>query len=1048
MSLIQPTVRRFPKTAETLADSNLPFSVVLTPFHEAPANAAADDGDDPSSSQMSFQKEGLRRHHQYHYNEYPVLSSIPKCMRCGAPHPTKETHFWPYPYSLGEAAPSALVCFLCGGRTSNDQLPPPRALHNNNNNTAATRHYQKQRMPQIYQVPLVSTPQATHWSLPASSCPPICWFLLDGSCTHRSYWTTMSHVLLELLQDNQIIPPHVHIGILLGATVPSTASEDAATTLSYLDLTSPTPHVRQFVQYAGDAEHDEALAASDRYHTGGDSSATAVGDAVAGGLGGLLETMALVPADSLHLPNLHAALRSLVDYDPSQLATTQRAYTMSMPLGTSIETILDFMDQAQHPGAVSPSTTTHVGGDDVVDELWYAGGKIMAFLASCPTDLRGDDWRPLTQKALPQTTVGLGGFGGAVQKTGISRATTTTTMSPSIPNNGGSATSSMYDEETGATKSNGSSPAEILDIDMTPSSLLDYYRAPENAEDYFSELGSLCAEAALGVDIFVMVQPKDDDGDSSSDFGEYNGNAELDVGLPFLRQLSDRSGAPGPLVFPLHQGDSTPITANPHIQRFKREVNARVPWRNFNANSSEGDEVTDHTMAFGGELRLRLSPSYEVDRTPVEKVDHGPQLAPLYSSGGIMGPATEEEESGDLWRLGTCDRFTSVTIDLDMKENIAKDLLKVDGMGQISWKPVLQTCFAYTTIVQDPEHPGEYLTVRQMRIASVRVPLTDSVETLYSSIDPDAIATVLFHKLTLTLLRDGLFGVQSIGEDWLKSLLICAYKSAETQEAIQRDKAEHGLPEQEYEDNGEREHTSLTFYANERLLDREGELTAEDVLLAQGHELLKTMPLVVYSLLQCDAIRPSSLSNDQDLSSGYCPTMDSRCAAGAQMSSMIPPVLARCISPRLQLWSCSEGLILSTVDLQMQAIMIAVEEFGNDPKTGKTRGDLVLFLDSPDCIVVCAASYFYESQKPSRWHKKGISVGPQLERVVDAAVKSYRTAPDVIYDLNKAIDESSASIQEQGYLRILASLVEDLPGKDGARNFKEWANKLAGEVHV
>ena len=109
---------------------------------------------------------------------------------------------------------------------------------------------------------------------------------------------------------------------------------------------------------------------------------------------------------------------------------------------------------------------------------------------------------------------------------------------------------------------------KVIQEMMTPSSLLDYYRAPENAEEYFSELGSLCAEAALGVDIFVMVQPKDDEGDSSSDFGsEHNGDAELDVGLPFLRGLSDRSGAPGPLVFPLHQGYPTPIESNPHIHQ-------------------------------------------------------------------------------------------------------------------------------------------------------------------------------------------------------------------------------------------------------------------------------------------------------------------------------------------------------------------------------------------------------------------------------------------------------------------------------------------------
>ena len=846
----------------------------------------------------------------------------------------------------------------------------------------------------------------------------------------------MSYLLLQILEDD--IPPHVHVGILLAATVPSSASEDAATTVSYVDLTSPTPHLLQFVQYAGDSDNDD----SNHQNNDNDGAPSSTS-----GLSGLLETMALVPADSLHLPNLHAAIRSLVDYDPSQLATTQRAYTMSMPLGTSIETILDFMDQAQHPGAVASKSST-ANDDDTTnpleDQLWYAGGKIMTFLASCPTDLRGEDWRPLTQKSLPRTTVGLGGFGGAVQKTAPTASYDSNGGTSFDTTTSASGASSFLDEEKGGTVSNGSSSAiEILDTDMTPSSLLDYYRAPEHVEAYFSELGSQCAEAALGVDIFVMVQPKEDEGafGSSSDYGNSSGDAELDVGLPFLRGLADRSGAPGPLVFPLHQGYSTPISDNPNIQRLKREVCARVPW---GVLDGAGTRTVDHPMAFGGELRLRLSPSYEVDRSAVDEVDEGPQLAPLYSSGGIMGPASEEDESGNLWRLGTCDPFTTVTVDLDMKDKTAQDLLKVDGMGQISWKPVLQTCFAYTIIVRDPEQPGEYLTVRQMRIASARAPLTDSVETLYSSIDPEVIGSVLFHKLTLTLLRDGLSNVQTIGEDWLKSLLVCAYQSAETQEALQRDQAEHGLPLQN-DANGDGEHTDLTFYANERLLDREGELSAEDVLLAQGHELLKTLPLVVYSLLQCDAIRPSSLSKAKGTYPGYCPTMDSRCAAGAQMSSMIPPVLAKCIAPRLQMWSCNEGLILDMIDLQMQAINISVEEFGNDPKSGSIREDLVLFLDSPYCIVICAASYFGNNQKPSRRKKKKTTIGPELQNAIDAAVSSYRTPPALIYDLG---EESTATNQQPGYLCILASLVEDLPGNKGAANFKQWADNLAGEIHA
>ena len=212
----------------------------------------------------------------------------------------------------------------------------------------------------------------------------------------------MSHVLLEILQSNSL-PPHVHIGILLAATVPSTASEDAATTLAYVDLTSPTPHVRQFVQYAGDAEHDEALATSksDRYRTAAitttnnnnnanNSNGLEASDLAAGGLGGLIDTMALVPTDSLHMPNIHAAIRSLVDYDPSQLATTQtRDYTMSMPLGTSIETILDFMDYQQATDAMQEALDTDGDGssnDNMFDIVSLSLPRAVEILATNPVD--------------------------------------------------------------------------------------------------------------------------------------------------------------------------------------------------------------------------------------------------------------------------------------------------------------------------------------------------------------------------------------------------------------------------------------------------------------------------------------------------------------------------------------------------------------------------------------------------------------------------------------------------------------------------------------
>jgi hypothetical protein len=963
--------------------------------------------------------------HVGHHN-YPLLASIPKCMQCGAPHPTKETHFWPSPYSMSAAAgPSFLLCFLCGGKTTNDQLPPPGP------SSDPYAPSDRNNMPCIFQIPLLTTSETTYWSLPAQICPPVCWFLLDGSCTNRAYWNTISHLLLQILQD---IPPHVHIGVLLAATVPSKGSEEIATTFSCLDLTSPIPHMLQYVQYEAEEDDNNEPHGIDGAENGTETTS-----------GGLLDRMALVPADSLHLPNILAAIRSLVDYDPSQLTTTQQAYTLSMPLGKAIESILDFMDKARHPGQANlkSGNPSKDATSSLEDQILYAGGKIMTFLASCPTDLRGEDWRPLTRKSQPRTTVGLGGFGGAVQRN-----------VPMTNNNGSAANGHHYendepvnitsDEEAGYRKSaNGDSKAATLDTDMTPESLLDYYRAPEHVEAYLSELGTQCAESALGVDIFVLVQCQDD---YAGTFGGVSDDTvELDVGLPFLRGLTDRSGAPGPLIFPLHQGYATPIGSNPDMQRLRREVYARVPWGAYDDDATENDDITGsdgstgrhQPMAFGGELRLRMSPSFEVDRSPVDEAGEGPQLAPLYSSGGVMGPASEEQGVGNLFRLGTCDPFTALTVDLDMKQKSAKDRLYVDGLGEINWKPVLQTCFAYTAIVKDPEQPGRYLTVRQMRIACMRAPLTDDVETLYSSIDPEVIGTVLFQKLTLTLLQDGLAMAQTIGEDWLKALLVCAYQSAEAEEAIQREQAEKGVPlNSERNDGGD--NTTLTFYANERLLDREGELSAEDVLMGQGHELLKPLPLIVYALLHCDAIRPANIE------SSYFPTMDARSAAGTQMSSMTPPALARCIAPQLQLWSASGGMILDTIDLRMEAVKQAVVEFGYDARTRNPRPDLVLLMDAPDCIVVCDASYISSdpSSNTGKKKKKPIKVGVDLERAIRAAVNSYRTPPTVIYDIDQHNFNGGP-----GFFRLVASLVEDQQGNRGAANFKEWREKLAGDIH-
>ena len=61
-------------------------------------------------------------------------------------------------------------------------------------------------------------------------------------------------------------------------------------------------------------------------------------------------------------------------------------------------------------------------------------------------------------------------------------------------------------------------------------------------------------------------------------------------------------------------------------------------------------------------------------------------------------------------------------------------------------------------------------------------------------------------------------------------------------------------------------------------------------------------------------------------------------------------------------------------------------------------------------------------------------------------MRSYRTPPTVIYDLDDRNNHIEPS-QRPGYVRVLASLVEDQPGNNGAHNYKEWCENLAGDIH-
>ena len=511
--------------------------------------------------------------------------------------------------------------------------------------------------------------------------------------------------------------------------------------------------------------------------------------------------------------------------------------------------------------------------------------------------------------------------------------------------------------------------------ELTPSALQAAYGSSHAADAAeYEELGRQCADAAMGVDLLCL----------------YDSDLVVPAfGLGVCHALSLKSGAPGPVLLDWNEEEEQHSSTAASLTA---QVLSRTPWQ--------------ASLVFGAELRLRMSPGFLVDTTTKE------------SEQGLVGPASSVSQQ--LWRMGVTDPHTALTIDLTVADKHVPDRFHVDGFGEVALKPVLQTCLAYTTIVKD-DKDGSYKTVRQMRIRSRPVPLVRTAEELYGSLDTEALAVVLFHKICLASFEDdGLKGAATMAQQWLVLLLSCAYKSAEEQEKVQMRQLEHGLAEK-----------NRYFIANERLLHLEGgELSTEDVLLCQGHERLRPISLMVYLLLRC---RPLYLSGAK--------SMDERCVALQKMVSMTPSNLTRCIAPRIQLWESGKHVeepIVEVIELRSEAIQSAVlEHSANAAGTG-----LILFVDTPQLIFVMNASCVNTGSDGSSAssRKQRLVVGSGLERAIEDATASYRCRPLVVNEIEDDNDE-------QALKRLAECVVEDSPNAVlEAESFAEWKALVARQV--
>ena len=636
----------------------------------------------------------------------------------------------------------------------------------------------------------------------------------------------------------------------------------------------------------------------------------------------------------------------------SHIQTTLRAMGDSlvntagqMPLCKTLQIILEQLEGAKHPG----QRTSNGSGEGELKP--YAGGRVLVLLNGPPQELKGSATTYSRQ-------TGSGGRGGACFEEGM-RFSSTSMEDGDIPALAEDDPEMGTKKTTKAPKTNKGNPDNL-----TSANLKQHFPHVDKAlMKQFQQLGQQFADAAFGIDVLVVQ------------------NSSQEVGLALLKPLCEPTGAPGPLLFDLTKTNIS--------KALEDELWSRRP------------------MSFGGLLRVRLSPGFKVDTSPVDATSRSPlELADLHVRKGLMGPATATKEDS-LWQVGSCDPHQTMTLDLQVTNKI-KRFAFVDVMGEVALKPCLQVCFAYTTIVASEENPEEYVTIRRMRICTLHLPMANDVESLYATLDPEALSVVLFHKLTMSVLTEGLAETQDIGRNWLKFILVCAYRSAEAAHKRQKSKAEQGVE------------SEVMFFPAERLLDIDGSLTKEEILLGQGHDILRLLPLLVWCILQCDAMRPSSDT--------YRPTLDARSAALMQLTSMPPLVLARCIAPRLELWQSgmdAKEPIVTTLGLSVESIAAYLMEYQQaDP-------NLILFLDSPYGIIVCDSRHLRAAEG------NGVVVGDALQSAILQAVDSYQTPPPVTYalDLNVPIGHLWKDV-----------LVEDALAGDSMHNFEQWKQELATSI--
>ena len=496
-----------------------------------------------------------------------------------------------------------------------------------------------------------------------------------------------------------------------------------------------------------------------------------------------------------------------------------------------------------------------------------------------------------------------------------------------------------------------------------PSYLLNFFEKLHLNLDYLeqvSKLGYECVESSTSIQMcFIKPVTHDDD--------NY-------LGLPYWESLCDDTGGE---LRTFSATSSTNVQLKTYV-RSQREL-----MRYFN-------------------VKMRVLSSTCLKFIPLVQYWHKQQ---------------EVEWNQSVKILGHCRPYTTCCIDFETNG----ETLSTFGYGNIIMAPYMQLQVAYTVIEYD-DNLSSWKPVRKLRVSTMKLPTTKhlhlpsigaTTEYLLNSIDMEALAVTLFHHFNNAGYNDGWSTIRPLAQNWLVSLLVAIYHSAEFFNEYQR-KAPHYSAAKKI--GGE-------FYSESRLLPSINTFD-KDILLASGHEALRSLTLLVYGLLRSGA---------------FMKDVESRWTQISYMKSMPPSALARCLAPRLELWKDNE-VYFDNLPLSLSELRIKMEQFDDDD----SEGTMILFLDSPEQILVLAHPIsLLGHQKPGNEKKlsnekaNGMTVdelSSELRHAIDEAIQSYPMAPPVEYCLDKADSDRGMKILKRAMVKdhkLVRSGTTHMDGQQG-----------------